>query len=246
MSDAPRLSTSGRVVLVEDDPIQAQAVSAVLRHEGLAVEIAATAAEGLARGRRVPAPDLIVLDVMLPDLNGVEVVRRLRTETDVPIILLTSRRLEADKILGLDAGADDYITKPFSPNELLARVRSQLRKGRRSPRQISAQRDQLVVGALSLNVGTRQVRRADQSIELSAREFELLRVLAAAQGRVVARAQVIASVWGPDYFGDERMLDTYVRRLRKKIEPDPDHPRYLHTVRGVGYRLADQSGRSLA
>jgi DNA-binding response OmpR family regulator len=244
MSDAPRLSTSGRVVLVEDDPVQAQAVSAVLRHEGLAVDVAATAAEGLARGRRVPAPDLIVLDVMLPDLNGVEVVRRLRTETDVPIILLTSRRLEADKILGLDAGADDYITKPFSPNELLARVRSQLRKGRLS-RQISAHGDQLVVGALSLDVGTRQVRRADQSVELSAREFELLRVLAAAQGRVVARAQVIASVWGPEYFGDERMLDTYVRRLRKKIEPDPEHPRYLHTVRRVGYRLADQSGRSL-
>jgi DNA-binding response OmpR family regulator len=116
MSHTPGLPPAGRVVLVEDDPIHAEAVSAVLRHEGLAVDIASTAAEGLAWGRRLPAPDLIVLDVMLPDLNGVEVVRRLRTETDVPIILLSSRRLEADKILGLDAGADDYITKPFSPN----------------------------------------------------------------------------------------------------------------------------------
>ena len=179
---------------------------------------------------------------MLPDLSGLEVARRLRAGTDVPIILLTSRRQEVDKVVGLDAGADDYVTKPYSAAELLARIRAQLRRSRRGGAGQGAPRAGagFQVGALTIDLGTREVRRADHAIHLTAREFDLLRVLAEAAGRVVERQQILTGVFGPDFFGDERMLDTYVRRLRKKVEVDPEHPRYLHTVRGVGYRLAEE------
>jgi DNA-binding response OmpR family regulator len=187
-----------------------------------------------------------LLDVMLPDLSGLEVARRLRASTEVPIVLLTSRREEIDKVIGLEAGADDYVTKPYSAAELLARIRAHLRRSRRAgsgtpPYAASAG---YRVGALAIDPGTREVWRDQEAILLTPREFDLLRVLAEASGRVVDRQHILSGVFGPGYFGDERMLDTYVRRLRKKIEVDPEHPRYVHTVRGVGYRLAAEEVRA--
>jgi two-component system alkaline phosphatase synthesis response regulator PhoP len=233
------LPASGRIVVVEDDPVQARAIAAILHHEGFAVDVAANAVEGLQRVLSPPPPDLVLLDVMLPDVSGLEVARRLRAGTDVPIILLTSRRQEVDKVVGLEAGADDYVTKPYSAAELLARIRAHLRRSRRAAQSTPQTASGFRVGALAIDVGTREVRRAEQPILLTAREFDLLRVLAEAAGRVVDRQQILTGVFGPEFFGDERMLDTYVRRLRKKVEVDPEHPRYVHTVRGVGYRLAD-------
>jgi DNA-binding response OmpR family regulator len=241
----PALASTGRIVVIEDDPVQASAITAILHHEGFAVDVASTAAEGVRRVAGAPPVDLVLLDVMLPDLSGLEVARRLRASTDVPIILLTSRRDEVDKVVGLEAGADDYVTKPYSAAELLARIRAHLRRSRRTapgatiPSSASGSGYLIPVGALTIDPGTREVRRNDQSIQLTAREFDLLRVLAEAGGRVVERHQILTSLFGPDFYGDERMLDTYVRRLRKKVESDPDHPVYLHTVRGVGYRLAE-------
>jgi DNA-binding response OmpR family regulator len=227
-----------RILLIEDDPLQAESSALILRQEGYVVDVAATGAEGLALARGTPAPDVILLDVALPDLNGAEVARRLRAGSSIPIIMLTARRQELDKIVGLDAGSDDYVTKPFSPNELLARIRAQLRRGS-LPDRVSKP-GVYRVGDLCLDAGTRKLTRADQVIHLSAREFDMVRVLAEAAGQVVERQELFAAVWGPDFFGEERALDVYMRMLRKKIEPDPARPIYLHTVRGVGFRLADE------
>lgn len=233
------LAASGRIVVIEDDPVQARAISAILHHEGFIVDSAANAVEGMQCVLASPPPDLVLLDIMLPDVSGVEVARRLRAGTDVPIILLTARRQEVDKVVGLEAGADDYVTKPFSAAELVARIRAHLRRSRRAGHGTISMDRGFRVGDLAIDPGTREVRRAEQAIQLTAREFDLLRVLAEAGGRVVGRQQILTGVFGPDFFGDERMLDTYVRRLRKKVEVDPERPRYVHTVRGVGYRLAE-------
>jgi DNA-binding response OmpR family regulator len=236
--DTPR--ASGRVVVVEDDPLQAESLAFILRQEGYVVELAATGAEGLAVARSQPAPDTVLLDVALPDLSGVEVARRLRAGSNVPIIMLTARRNEIDKITGLDAGADDYVTKPFSHAELLARIRAQIRRGPQGGVSNEAAHGVYTIGALRIDTGMRRLTRGDRVIDLSAREFDIVRLLAEAAGRVVERHQLFVSVWGPSFFGDERALDVYVRMIRKKIEPDPSRPAYLHTVRGVGYRLAEE------
>ena len=231
---------SGRVVVVEDDPLQAEALAFILRQEGYIVELASTGSEALAAARSQPAPDTVLLDVALPDLSGIEVARRLRAGSNVPIIMLTARRNDIDKITGLDAGADDYVTKPFSHGELLARIRAQIRRGPVSGGPSSTTHGLYTVGALRIDTGMRRITRDDRVIEVSAREFDILRLLAEAAGRVVERTQLFASVWGPSFFGDERALDVYIRMIRKKIEPDPSRPMYLHTVRGVGYRLAEE------
>jgi DNA-binding response OmpR family regulator len=228
------------VVVIEDDPLQAEALAFILRQEGYAVELAPTGAEGLVCVRGQPPPDAVLLDVALPDLSGVEVARRLRAGSNVPIIMLTARRSESDKITGLDAGADDYVTKPFSPGELLARLRAQIRRGGQAVSPGEAAHGVYTIGALRIDTGVRRLTRQQRVIELSAREFDILKMLAEAAGRVVERQQLFASVWGPGFYGDERALDVYIRMIRKKIEPDPGRPRYLHTVRGVGYRLAEE------
>jgi DNA-binding response OmpR family regulator len=230
---------SARVIVVEDDPLQAESLAFILRQEGYVVDLASTGAEALAMARTQPGPDTVLLDVALPDLSGVEVARRLRATSNVPIIMLTARRNEIDKITGLDAGADDYVTKPFSHGELLARIRAQIRRGPSLPSPEMANAV-YTVGQLRLDTGMRRVSRAERVIDVSAREFEILRHLAEAGGRVVERQHLFASVWGPTFFGDERALDVYIRMIRKKIEPDPSRPIYLHTVRGVGYRLAEE------
>jgi DNA-binding response OmpR family regulator len=233
-------SGSGRVVVVEDDPLQAESLAFILRQEGYAVDLASTGAEGLAIALSQPAPDTVLLDIALPDLSGVEVARRLRAGSNVPIIMVTARRNEIDKITGLDAGADDYVTKPFSHGELLARIRAQIRRGPAPPAPAEASHGVFTVGQLRLDTGMRRITREDRLIEVSAREFDILRHLAEAAGRVVERHQLFTSVWGPSFYGDERALDVYIRMIRKKIEPDPSRPVYLHTVRGVGYRLAEE------
>ena len=233
---------SGRVVVVEDDPLQAESLAFILRQEGYVVELASTGAEALAAARGQPAPDTVLLDVALPDLSGVEVARRLRAGSNVPIIMLTARRNEIDKITGLDAGADDYVTKPFSHGELLARIRAQIRRGPTAAAVAAgdAAHGVYTIGALRIDTGMRRLTRGDRVIDVSAREFDILRLLAEAAGRVVERQQLFATVWGPSFYGDERALDVYIRMIRKKIEPDPSRPVYLHTVRGVGYRLAEE------
>ena len=231
---------SARVVVVEDDPLQAESLAFILRQEGYIVDLAATGAEALASVRTQPPPDAVLLDVALPDLSGVEVARRLRAGSNVPIIMLTARRNEIDKITGLDAGADDYLTKPFSHGELLARIRAQLRRGVVAAGTADAAHGVFTIGALRIDTGMRRLTRGERVIDVSAREFDILRLLAEAAERVVERQQLFASVWGPSFFGDERALDVYIRMIRKKIEPDPSNPMYLHTVRGVGYRLAEE------
>ncbi len=231
---------SGRVVVVEDDPLQAESLAFILRQEGYVVDLASTGAEALVLARSQPAPDTVLLDVALPDLSGVEVARRLRAGSNVPIIMLTARRNEIDKITGLDAGADDYVTKPFSHGELLARIRAQIRRSPTSPVASEVGHGIYTVGQLRLDAGMRRVTRGARVIDVSAREFEILRLLAEAAGRVVERQQLFTGVWGPNFFGDERALDVYIRMIRRKIEPDPSRPMYLHTVRGVGYRLAEE------
>jgi two-component system response regulator RegX3 len=231
---------SGRLILVEDDALQADSLAFILRQEGYQVELARTGADALRVARGRPAPDAVLLDVALPDLSGVEVARRLRAGSNVPIIMLTARRQDSDKITGLDAGADDYVTKPFSPGELLARIRVQLRRSLQATASTSAAHPVFTIGELQLDVGRRRLTRAGQAIELSAREFDIVQILAEAVGRVVPRRQLFMSVWGPNFFGDERALDVYVRMIRRKIEPDPGRPVYLHTARGVGYRLAEE------
>jgi DNA-binding response OmpR family regulator len=233
---------SGRVVVVEDDPLQAESLAFILRQEGYVVELASTGAEALAVARSQPPPDTVLLDVALPDLSGVEVARRLRAGSNVPIIMLTARRNEIDKITGLDAGADDYVTKPFSHGELLARIRAHIRRGPLNAAPADVTHGVYTIGGLRIDTGMRRLTRDQRLIDVSAREFDILRILAEAAGRVVERQLLFASVWGPAFYGDERALDVYIRMIRKKIEPDPSRPMYLHTVRGVGYRLAEERG----
>jgi DNA-binding response OmpR family regulator len=233
-------STSGRVIVVEDDHLQAESLAFILRQEGYMVELASTGAEALAVAAAQPAPDTILLDVALPDLSGVEVARRIRAGSSVPIIMLTARRNEIDKITGLDAGADDYITKPFSNGELLARIRAQIRRGPTAASTTEPAHGVYTIGRLRVDTGMRRVTRDERVIDLSAREFDILRLLAQAAGRVVERQVFFTTIWGPTFVGDERALDVYVRMIRKKVEPDPSRPVYLHTVRGVGYRLAEE------
>jgi two-component system response regulator RegX3 len=228
------------VVVVEDDPLQAESLAFILRQEGYVVELASTGAEALAFARSQPAPDTVLLDVALPDLSGVEVARRLRAGSNVPIIMLTARRNEIDKITGLDAGADDYVTKPFSHGELLARIRAQIRRGPSAAAPPDVTHGVYSIGGLHLDSGMRRLTRDGRVIELSAREFDILRLLAEAVGRVVERQQLFASVWGPSFYGDERALVVNIRMILKKVEHDPSRPLDLHTVRGVGYRLAEE------
>jgi DNA-binding response OmpR family regulator len=224
-----------QLLLVDDDQLLTDSLGFVLRQEGYRVRVAATAAEGLESARRAP-PDLVLLDVGLPDLSGVEACRRLRAFWSGPVIVLTGRRQEADKVVGLDAGADDYVTKPFSSNELLARIRAALRRARQ-PLAGPAAQGPLVIGDWRIDRDARTVAVGGRPVHLSAREFDLLRLLAERPGHAVTRRYLFDTIWGPDFYGDERALDVYVMALRKKLEADPYHPRHIRTVRGVGYRL---------
>lgn len=219
------------VLVVEDDATVRETLALNLRQEGYEVSTAEDGEEGLNLAREV-SPDLVVLDVMLPKLDGLTVCRVLRRESDVPIILLTARGTETDKIIGLETGADDYIVKPFSLGEFLARVRAALRRGRSAAPSTQLQADDLV-----LDLVGRRASLGTHELQLAPREFDLLSTLLRNQGAVLTRELLLAQVWGEDYPGDSRTVDVHIRWLRQKIETDPSDPRRIVTVRGVGYRF---------
>ena len=221
------------ILLVEDDATLRHTLALNLRAEGHRVLEAEDGENGLAAARG-GTPDLVVLDVMLPRLDGLTVCRLLRRESPVPIILLTARGAEADKIIGLETGADDYIVKPFSLGEFLARVRAALRRGAAAP-----PADVLTSGDLRLDLSARRVARAGRAIALAPREFDLLALLMRHRGAVMSRDLLLARVWGDDFVGDARTVDVHIRWLRQKLEQDPSQPVLIQTVRGVGYRFED-------
>ena len=222
-----------RVLVVEDEESFSDALSYMLRREGFEVGIATTGPAALEEFERLGA-DIILLDLMLPGLSGTEVFRRIRAQSNVPVIMLTAKDSEIDKVVGLELGADDYVTKPFSSRELLARIRAVLRRG--------GELEDLMAGVLEagpvrLDVERHVVTVAGESVRIPLKEFDLLEMLLRNTGRVLTRGQLIDRVWGADYVGDTKTLDVHVKRLRAKIEPDPSMPRYLLTVRGLGYKF---------
>ncbi|HLL69216.1 MAG TPA: response regulator transcription factor [Micromonosporaceae bacterium] len=226
---------AARILVAEDDPKQAHLVRLYLEREGHSVLTVADGRAALeqARSRR---PDLVVLDVMMPGVDGLDVCRILRTESKVPILLLTARSTEDDVLLGLDIGADDYVTKPYSPRELTARIRALLRRSG----VIAPDGDApLTVGDLTVDAGRFEVQVGGRPVELTAKEFGILEVLAAAPGRVFTRAQIIERAFGFDQYVLERTVDAHVMNLRRKIESDPTEPRYVQTVYGRGYRMPE-------
>jgi len=220
-----------KILVVEDDTTVRETLALNLGQEGYAVATAEDGEAGLSLARS-ESPDLVVLDVMLPKLDGLTVCRILRRESDVPIILLTARGTETDKIIGLETGADDYIVKPFSLGEFLARVRAALRRGHSE-----APPAELQAGDLQLHLVSRRASAAGEPLQLAPREFELLATLMRNKGAVLTRELLLARVWGEDYPGDSRTVDVHVRWLREKIEVDPSDPKRIVTVRGVGYRF---------
>jgi DNA-binding response OmpR family regulator len=222
------------ILLVEDETILANTLRYNFEHEGYTVLVAADGVQALELARQ-KQPDLLILDVMLPRLDGFSVCRILRSESDVPIIMLTARQDEIDRIAGLELGADDYVVKPFSLGELLARTRAILRRGRREEE--ARQREVLQAAELKVDTGSRRVWRGTQEIALSAKEFDLLVCLMRNRGLALSRDLLLERVWGYDFLGDSRTVDVHVRWLREKIEPDPSQPVFIHTVRGTGYRF---------
>ncbi len=221
-----------RVLVVEDEESFSDALSYMLRKEGFEVSVAATGTEALIEWERAGA-DIVLLDLMLPEMSGSEVCRTLRQTSTVPIIMVTARDTEIDKVVGLEIGADDYVTKPYSPRELVARIRAVLRR-RHEP--VDAP-NALEAGPVRMDVDRHVVSVAGGSVPLPLKEFELLEMLLRNAGRVLTRGQLIDRVWGADYVGDTKTLDVHVKRLRSKIEPEPSNPRYIVTVRGLGYKF---------
>jgi two-component system response regulator RegX3 len=221
-----------RVLVVEDEESISEPLVASLEREGFDVVVAAT----LAAARRAldrHEPDLVLLDVMLPDGDGMELAREIRSGSDLPIIVLTARGEEIDRVLGLELGADDYVVKPFSFRELLARIKAILRRGRAIPRRAA-----IGIGEIRLDPASRTVAKAGAPVELAAREFDLLEMLMSNAGEVLRRERIMDEVWDPHWFGPTKTLDVHVSWLRKKLEDDPARPRYITTIRGVGFRFA--------
>jgi two-component system response regulator RegX3 len=222
-----------RVLVVEDEESFSDALSYMLRREGFEVSIAGTGPDALSEFDRSGA-DLVLLDLMLPGLSGTEVCRTLRQRSNVPVIMLTARDSEIDKVVGLELGADDYVTKPFSSRELVARIRAVLRRRTEPEELLSAV---LESGPVRMDVDRHVVTVGGGAVPMPLKEFDLLELLLRNAGRVLTRGQLIDRVWGADYVGDTKTLDVHVKRLRAKIEPDPSNPRYLVTVRGLGYKF---------
>ena len=225
-----------RVLVVEDEKNMVALLRKYLEREGFEVHEAldgpaAIEAAGLAE------PDVVVLDWMLPGLDGIEVLRELRRSSEAYVIMLTARTEEVDRIVGLSTGADDYLTKPFSPGELVARIRAMLRRPRTGAREAVEEDAPMEFGELTIDPGRREVRLGEEQVSLTALQFDLLATLASRPGLVFSRRQLLERVWGDDYFGGDHVVDVHVANLRKKVEDDPSSPRYVQTVRGVGYRF---------
>ncbi|MEA2270701.1 MAG: two-component system, OmpR family, response regulator RegX3 [Solirubrobacteraceae bacterium] len=234
---------SGRrtILLVEDEPAIAEPLAETLTREGFVLEVAGTVADAIEAVGRV-RPDLILLDLMLPDGSGYDVCREVRRTSQVPIIMLTARGEEADRVIGLELGADDYVVKPFSAREVAARVRAVLRRAAAPAHAApAAQEGAVEVGDVRLDPATRSVTRDGQTVEVTRKEFELLRLLMASAGTVVTRERLIDEVWDTNWFGSTKTLDVHVSGLRRKLGDDSAAPRYIHTVRGVGF-MFDANG----
>src|SRR5579864_1029822 len=230
--------TKGEILIVDDEPGIIRLIAMYLEREGFQTVGARTGGEALDALRR-STPALVVLDIMLPDIDGWEVCREIRRSSDVPIIMLTAREGDEDKIVGLELGADDYVTKPFVPREIVARVKAILRRARVAPAD-SKNGERLEYGALSIDTAKREVRLDDELITLRAKEYDLLVELARRPGVVFTREKLLQDVWGYDFYGDSGTIDVHVRRLRAKLNDDSSHPRFIETVWGVGYRLKEQ------
>ena len=224
--------SGGTILLVEDESAITEPLAEALEREGFEPSVAATASDALSAARTNPT-DLVLLDIGLPDGSGLDVCRELRREGNVPIIMLTARGAEADRVLGLELGADDYIVKPFSAREVTARVRAVLRRA--SP---AAAGEAIEIGELRLDPGRHEATLAGNSLDLSRKEYELLKTLMDEAGIVITREALIERVWDMNWFGSTKTLDVHVSGLRRKLGDDAHHPRYIHTVRGVGFRFA--------
>jgi len=230
------VSSNNKIVVIDDEPSVREVVQAYLEKDGYHVFAAANGAEGLALAERTQ-PALIVLDLMLPDISGEEICSEIRSRSDVPVLMLTAKASEEERIAGLVSGADDYLVKPFSPRELVARVRAVLRRTQGVDEPL-VELFSLDEGRLTIDTVRHEVSSGGSVVDLTPNEFKLLVTLARYPGRVYSRYELINRVQGYDFEGYERTIDVHVKNLRKKIEPDPAHPRYVETVIGVGYKLA--------
>lgn len=227
-----------RVLVVEDEPSLVESISYALELEGYDVLTAVTGRDGVEQAT-IGNPSVVLLDIMLPESSGLDVCRQIRSYSDVPIIMLTARDTEADKVAGLELGADDYVTKPFSMRELMARVRAQIRRSSRTG--TFAENNEVLRGAsIEIDIDAHEVRVGERSVDLRPKEFDLLESLMRRKNRLATRDALIDDVWGPAYFGDTKTLDVHIKRIRQKIEDDPARPRRVVTVRGLGYKFVDE------
>ncbi len=224
-----------RILIVEDEQSFREGLQFMLSKEGFEVVLASDGASGLAEFEK-SAPDLVLLDWMLPEMPGIEVCKQIRTKSSVPIIMLTAKDSEVDKVVGLELGADDYVTKPFSTAELMARIRAVLRRGTSTESEV-ADSAILEIGPIRIDVDRHAISINGEQIQMPLKEFELLDYLMRNAGRVLTRGQLMDRVWGSNYYGDGKTLDVHIKRIRSRIEPDPANPIYLTTVRGLGYRF---------
>ncbi len=225
---------TARILLVEDEEALAESIRYSLEREGYGVNVAIDGRHAIEQFR-AHDPELVILDLMLPEMSGLDVVRSIRQTSTVPIIIVTAKDSEADKVTGLELGADDYVTKPFSVRELVSRVRAHLRRSQMSS---APQAEEVLSGGpVEMDVGRHEVKVAGETILLPPKEFQLLELLLRRQGRLLTREHLIEEVWGRDYVGDTKTLDVHVKRIRQKIEADPHEPLFLVTVRGLGYKF---------
>ncbi|HHT06027.1 MAG TPA: response regulator transcription factor [Hydrogenispora sp.] len=230
-----------RVLIIEDEPNIIELVAYNLEKEGWLVSKAQTGEEGWEK-IQAEHPDIILLDLMLPGIDGMEICRRTRQNKltrDIPIIILTAKAEEADRVLGLESGADDYVTKPFSPRELIARIRAVLRRADKNFLEVE-EKETMILGPIKMDLRQHKVLVHEKEIELTPKEFDLLHLLMSHPGRAFSREYLLENLWGYEFFGDTRTVDVHVRRLRQKIEDNPAQPYWLETVRGVGYRIREE------
>jgi len=228
-----------KILVVDDERAIGDILKINLEKEGYAVAVAMDGEEGANMALSLN-PDLVLLDVMLPKMDGFEVCKKIRRTSEVPIVMLTARTEEIDKILGLELGADDYVTKPFSVRELMARVKANLRRTAPKESVPDTEENTIKIGEITINTASYELRKGGKPIELTLREFELVKYLAESPNRIFSREILLEKVWGYEYYGDMRTVDVTVRRLREKIEDDPGEPRYIMTRRGVGYYFAKE------
>lgn len=223
-----------KVLVIEDEESFREALEFILTKEGFQIQCAASGTEGISAFEKYQ-PDIILLDLMLPGMSGTDVCKAIRTKSNVPIIMLTAKDAEVDKVVGLEVGADDYVTKPFSSPELIARIRAVLRRG--SSEVQSVDEDVIELGPIKLDIARHSVQVNGQEVTMPLKEFEVLEYLMENAGRVLTRGQLMDRIWGSNYVGDGKTLDVHIKRIRSKVEIDPANPKLLHTVRGLGYKF---------